>query len=116
LRVLAARFLPGVSQAHACQSYSSPVVYVQGFMDIDISGVNSDNKCATCNTGTNQITDTNSCRNVCYMVIQVPLATSTVTTDKGGKMSDTKQPRSYQTMNPSGNNVGVFSALPRIVK
>jgi Flp pilus assembly protein TadG len=107
---LASRLLPGVSQAYACTAYS-PAVYNQGFATIDITGVVVN---STCNQSTDQVTDSNSCRNTCYMDIEVPLDQNTMSTDK----TSTPIPfqKDYKDMNPAASEVGVFSSVPRIVK
>jgi len=107
---LASRLLPGVSQAYACTAYS-PAVYTQGFATIDVVGVTVN---TTCNQNTNQVTDSNSCRNTCYMDIQVPLNQNTLSTDKGSNPIPSQ--KDYKDMNAAANEVGVFAAVPRIVK
>jgi len=110
---LASQLLPWVSQAHACQAYSVPAVYTQGFMDVDVVNVYVNTTCVTTD-GSTQTTNSLSCRNTCYMDLEVPLTTNTVSTDQGA--SPMPYQHGYQTMNPSASNVGVFAAVPRIVK
>ena len=111
---LASRLIPGVSQAHACTLISTPVVYVQGFATIDITNVYVKSYCNEANNGYTQKTDPNSCRNTCYMDIEVPLDQNTVSTDKGS--NPTPYSKNYQDMYSNANPVGVFSAVPRLVK
>jgi Flp pilus assembly protein TadG len=106
---LASRLLPGVSQAHACAAYTVPAVYNDGFVTVDITDV----VVPSCNTSTNQVTDSNSCRNKCYAEIE-PVNQDTVSTDKGSNPIPTQ--RDYHDMNPPAGEVGVFAATPRIVR
>jgi hypothetical protein len=105
---LASRLLPGVSQAYACTAYS-PAVYTQGFATVDITAV----EVPSCNTGTNQVTDVNSCRNKCYVEI-TPVDNNTASTDKGS--NPIPYQKDYKDMNPAASDVGVFAAVPRLVK
>jgi len=107
---LASRLIPGVSQAYACTAYS-PAVYTQGFATIDIVGVTVK---STCNQSSDQVTDSNSCRNTCYMEIQMPLDQNTVSTDKGS--NPIPYQKDYKDMNAAANEVGVFASVPRLVK
>jgi Flp pilus assembly protein TadG len=110
---LAGRFLPGVTQAWACTSYPSPTVYVQGFITLDVKSVVVNPNCVTTD-GQTQINNSKSCRNTCYMEVEVPLTLNTVTTDKGG--SPVSFQRDYKDMNAAAAAVGVFAAVPRLVK
>jgi len=107
---LASRLLPGVSQAYACTAYS-PAVYNHGFAAVDVTNVYVH---PTCNQYTDQVTDPNSCRNKCYMDIEVPLDQNTLSTDKAS--TPAPYTKDYQDMNPAASEVGVFSAIPKIVK
>ena len=111
---LAARLIPGVSQAHACTVIKTPVVYTQGFATIDITNVYVQYRCNEANNGTIQRDDPNSCRNTCYMEIEVPMDQNTVSTDKGS--NPVPYQKDYKDMNPSAQEVGVFASVPRIVK
>ncbi|MEW6387493.1 MAG: pilus assembly protein TadG-related protein [Thermodesulfobacteriota bacterium] len=106
---LAARFLPWPTPAYACQSYSSPVVYVQGFASADVTEVNCDKNCQNYS-----YTDSRSCRNTCYVKFEVPLSQNTVSTDKTS--NPIPYQRDYRDMNPAASEVGVFAGVPRLVK
>jgi len=108
---LASRLIPGVTQAHACMSYTTPAVYVEGLVHADVVSVTYN---SSCNTGSDQSIPT-SCLNTCYMTVEVPQNQNYTTTDKSGGPGN-YQPRDYQDMNPSANPVGVYSATPVIVK
>jgi Flp pilus assembly protein TadG len=109
---LASRLLPGVSQAYACTAYS-PAVYTQGFATIDVTNVYVKTDCIT-TSGSTQVNNSNSCRNTCYMDIEVPLNQNTLSTDKGS--NPIPYQKDYKDMNSAANEVGVFAAVPRIVK
>jgi Flp pilus assembly protein TadG len=112
---LASRFLPGVSPAYACTAYSTPVVYVQGFITMDITGVTVNTSCIQTN-GSTQTTNPNSCRNQLKMDVQVPQNQNTVSSDQSSGPG-TYYPRDYPTMNPdNSSSVGVFASTPKIVK
>jgi Flp pilus assembly protein TadG len=116
---LAGRFLPGVSQAWACTPYSYPAVYVQGFITLDVTGVSATYNPGQCHSlvttdGTTQVTNPCSCRNQLYAKLEVPTTLNTVTSDKGG--SPVPFQRDYQDMNAAAAAVGVFAAVPRLVK
>jgi len=106
---LASRLLPGVSQAHACMSYTVPAVYVQGFIQLDVTNVVCP---STCTTGDQSYST--SCRNQCYATIEVPLNQNTVSTDKGS--NPIPYQKDYKDMNSTANKVGVFASVPRLVK
>lgn len=108
---LALRLLPGVSQAHACAAYYTPAVYTQGFMTMDITNVYVK---TNCNRYSNQVTDPDSCRNTCYMEIEVPLNQNTVSSDNGSNPAPYK--KTYKDMNPGASEVAAFSKVPKIVK
>lgn len=108
---LASRLLPGVSQAHACAAYTSPAIYTQGFATIDITNVYVKSDCLTSG---DQVSQTNSCRNTCYMDIEVPLTQNTVSTDKGSTPIPFQ--KDYKDMNTTATEVGVFASVPRLVK
>jgi Flp pilus assembly protein TadG len=110
---LAGRFLPGVSQAFACTPYPYPAVYIQGFITLDVIDVVVKTDCVTTD-GSTQITNPNSCRNTCYLKVEVPLTLNSVATDKGG--SPVPFQRDYKDMNAAAADVGVFAAVPRLVK
>lgn len=111
---LALRLLPGVSQANACLIEPTPVVYCQGFATIDITNVYVKSGCNQANNGTTQKTDPNSCRNTCYMEFDVPLDLNTVSTDKGS--NPIPYQKDYKDMFNPANEIGVFAAVPRLVK
>ncbi|MEW6659270.1 MAG: pilus assembly protein TadG-related protein [Thermodesulfobacteriota bacterium] len=106
---LASRLLPGVSQAHACMSYTVPAVYVQGFIELDVTNVVCP---STCTTGDQSYST--SCRNQCYATVEVPLNQNTVSTDKGS--NPIPYQKDYKDMNSTANKVGVFASVPRLVK
>jgi Flp pilus assembly protein TadG len=106
---VASRLLPGVSQAYACQAYTTPAVYNQGFVAVDITDV----QVPACNTSTDQVTDPNSCRNKAYAQLE-PVNQNTVSTDKGSNPVPFQ--KDYKNMNPGASSVGVFAGTPRIVK
>jgi hypothetical protein len=107
---LIAKFLPWPTPAYACQTYSTPVVYVQGFANVDVTEVNCDKNCQSYD-----YTHAKSCRNTCYVKFEVPLSKNTVSTDKSS--NPIPYQRDYSQMNPSNpNQVGVFAGVPRLVK
>jgi hypothetical protein len=105
---LASRLLPGVSQAHACAAYTSPAVYTQGFVTVDITGVTVN---INCTTGDQTALD--SCRKTCYATME-PQNGNYFSTDKTS--NPTPFQKDYKDMNPAASEVGVFSSVPRIVK
>lgn len=109
--------LPGVSQAHACTLIPTPAVYTQGFATIDITNVVVNSTCVT-TQGTPQRDNTNSCRRTCYMEFDVPTDQNTVSTDKGSNPIPFQKDYKDMTkdLNPTGNDVGVFASVPRLVK
>jgi hypothetical protein len=106
---LLASLFAGPTQAHACTSYTVPAVYVQGLVTVDITGVTCDSVCKNY-----AYPDSRSCYKTCYMNLEVPLSRNFVSPDKGS--NPIPYQHNYQTMNPSANPVGVFSAVPRLVK
>lgn len=105
---LASRLLPGVSQAHACAAYTSPAVYTQGFVTVDITAVTCPSDCTT-----GDQTLATSCRKLCYATME-PLNGNYFSTDKTS--NPTPFQKDYKDMNPAASEVGVFSSVPRIVK
>ncbi|GEM_PF-1236111 len=106
---LASRLLPGVSQAHACMSYTVPAVYVQGFIELDVTNIVCPSNCTT-----GDQSYSSSCRNQCYATVEVPLNQNTVSTDAGS--NPIPYQKDYKDMNSSANKVGVFASVPRLVK
>jgi hypothetical protein len=105
---LASRLLPGVSQAHACAAYTSPAVYTQGFVTVDITAVECPSDCTT-----GDQTLSTSCRKKCYATME-PKNGNYFSTDKTS--NPTPFQKDYKDMNPAASEVGVFSSVPRIVK
>jgi len=105
---LAAR-LVGPSPAHACASYTVPTVYIQGLVTVDVKDVQCQSTCKSY-----AYPDERSCYNTCYLTVEVPLNQNFVTTDTSG--NPTPYQRDYQSMHPSSNPVGVFAAVPKLVK
>jgi Flp pilus assembly protein TadG len=79
---LAQQLLPGPKPAYACQSYTSPVSYVQGFATLDVTDV-------TCNSTCKNYAypDSRSCYQACTMSLEVPLTSNFVTTDKSSTVN-----------------------------
>ncbi|MHB8066372.1 MAG: pilus assembly protein TadG-related protein [Desulfobaccales bacterium] len=115
---LASRLIPGVSQAYACTGYTTPVVYTQGFITIDITGVvaptKADGKTADCGTGSGDQSSSGSCQKKCYMTIEVPLNDNTLSTDKGS--NPIPYQKDYKDMFTPAVEIGVFASVPRLVK
>jgi Flp pilus assembly protein TadG len=114
---LAQRLLPGPTAAYACASYTSPAVWVQGFVTLDIKKVLCDSNGdgvwdTTCKNYSHP--DNRSCYQKCYMEVEVPLNQNFVSYDQSAKPTPVEQ--SYQDMNPSANNVGNFASVPFLVK
>jgi Flp pilus assembly protein TadG len=114
---LAQRLLPGPTAAYACASYTSPAVWVQGFVTLDIKKV----MCDYNGDGTWDSTCTSkaypndgSCYKKCYMEVEVPLNQNFVSYDQSAKPTPVE--RSYQDINPSASNVGNFASVPYLVK
>jgi len=107
---LASRLLPGVSQAYACTGYTNPAVYTQGFITLDVVGVTVTSNCDQ----TGDQSGRNSCRNKCWMDVEVPLNDNTVSTDKGSNPIPFQ--KDYKDMFNPASEVGVFAAVPRLVK
>ncbi len=107
---LASLLLPGVSQAYACTGYTSPAVYTQGFITLDVVGVTVT---SNCDQYGNQ-SGSNSCRNKCWMDVEVPLNDNTLSTDKGS--NPIPYQKDYNDMFNPSDDVGVFAAVPRLVK
>lgn len=115
---LASLLVPGVSQAYACTGYTSPKVYTQGFITIDITGVTcptkADGKTADCGTGWGDQSNDGSCQKKCYMTIEVPLNDNTVSTDTGS--NPTPFSKDYKDIFNPADEVQVYAALPVLVK
>lgn len=106
---LAQRLLPGPKAAHACASYTTPAVYVQGFITLDVTGVTCESSCKSYS-----YPDSRSCYNTCHMDLEVPLNDNFVTTDQSATPNPTQ--RDYQDMNPNAHKVGNFASVPFLVK
>ena len=106
---LAQRLLPGPTAAYACTSYTSPVVYVQGFATVDITNV-------TCNSTCKNYSypDSRSCYQTCSASLEVPLTSNFVSTDQSSTVNPAQQ--SYHDMNSSASTVGNFASVPFLVK
>jgi Flp pilus assembly protein TadG len=106
---LAQQLLPGPKPAYACTSYTSPSVYVQGFVTLDVTGV-------TCNSTCKNYAypDSRSCDQVCTMNLEVPLTSNFKTTDQSSNVNPAQ--RSYHDINPSASTVGNFASVPFLVK
>ncbi len=114
---LASRLIPGVSQAYACTGYTTPVVYTQGFITLDVTGVVAPTKSngkADCGTGWGDQSNSGSCQKKCYMTLEVPLNDNTLSTDKGSNPIPFQ--KNYDDMFNPADTVGVFAAVPRLVK
>ncbi|MCK9375062.1 MAG: Tad domain-containing protein [Syntrophobacterales bacterium] len=115
---LVKNLLPGVTEANACftfwtQTYpgGNVPVYVDGFTNVDITGVTYKSDCVT--TGLpDQVNNPNSCRNTCSVTVDVPTDQSTVSppgSTSGGPDNG--------HITPGGTtNVGAIAAIPRLVQ
>jgi Flp pilus assembly protein TadG len=127
-----ARLMSPVTAGHACfnfwqQSYpgGDVPIYVNGFANVDITGVQYDNQCDDCSpyspakdhkkyqsTLDCMVKSSLSCRNNNWIDVEVPVDTSTVSppgSSSGG-------PENH-TINPGApGKVGALAAIPRLVK
>jgi Flp pilus assembly protein TadG len=106
---LAQKLLPGPTAAYACTSYTSPVVYVQGFATIDITGVTCDSTCKNYS-----YPDSRSCYQTCSASVEVPLTSNFVSGDQSSTVNPAQ--RSYNDMNSGAGSVGTFASVPFLVK
>ena len=106
---LARQLLPGPKPAYACASYTSPAVYVQGFITLDVTEISCESECKNYS-----YPDERSCYNTCYAQLEVPLNKNFTTTDQSSSPNPVQ--KDYQDMNSSANNVGNFASVPFLVK
>ena len=114
---LANALLPGPNPAYACSSYTSPQVYVQGFITLDITKVMCDkngdgvwdNQCTSY-----AYPSTDSCWKKCYLELEVPLTQNFTTTDRTSNPAPYQ--RDYRDINPGASEVGAFASTPFLVK
>ena len=106
---LAQQLLPGPKPAYACTSYTSPSVYVTGFVTLDVTGVTCNSTCKNYD-----YPDSRSCDQVCSMTLEVPLNSNFVSNDQSSTVNPAQ--RSYHDINPSASTVGNFASVPYLVK
>jgi hypothetical protein len=104
-----AKSLLGPKPAYACTSYSSPVIYLEGFITVDVTNVTLAS--STCQNYT--YTDPRSCANNSYMDLDIPVDQNYVSP---GTNSNPVVGQTTQQMNSSAPNGGNFAAVPYLVK
>ncbi len=110
-----AQSLLGPKPAYACYSYPTPVVYTQGFVTIDITGVtvgptSGSNSCTNFSDNTNS----KSCTQTCSLDFEVPLTQNTMSTDTSSTI--VPKERNYHDINSGAGSVGNFASVPFLVK
>jgi Flp pilus assembly protein TadG len=115
---MARNLLPGVTEAQACftfwnQTYpgGNVPIYVTGFANIDVTGVNYNSACVT-TAMPEQVNNPDSCRNTCSVSVSVPIDQSTVSppgSTSGG-------PDNNHITPGAASNVGAIAAIPRLVQ
>jgi Flp pilus assembly protein TadG len=104
-----AQSLLGPRPAYACTSYPSPVIYLEGFITVDVTNVTVAS--STCQNYS--YTDSRSCANNCSMTVEVPVDQNFITP---GTNSNPVPGQTTQQMNSSAPNGANFAAVPYLVK
>lgn len=104
-----AQSLIGPRPAFACTSYPSPVIYLEGFITVDVTNVTV----ASSNCQNYDYKDSRSCANNCYMDLEIPVDQNFIIPNTN---SNPVVGQTTQQMNSSAPNGANFAAVPYLVK